>query len=238
MKRDRRSRSEKDLEERLGYHFRKRDLLLRALTHSSYAHEIVGGGADNEPMEFLGDALLGCVISEQLFRAFPDQDEGHLSRFKASLVNAETLAAKARGLRLGEHLLLGKTAEKIGARAKGSLLSDGFEAVVAAIYLDAGFEEVRNFLARQFASDISGLKGSGRPAERDAKTALQELLQSDGQRTPRYEILKESGPAHRRNFLVGVVLEGEVRARGRGRTRKSAEQSAARKLIQRLRKKS
>ena len=224
-----------DLEQKLGHRFRRKELLRRALTHSSYAHEVAGGGADNEPLEFLGDALLGCLVSERLFLAFPERDEGDLSRFKASLVNAETLAAKARRLGLGPHLLLGKTAERVGARSKTSLLSDAFEAIVAALYLDGGFETARAFLERQFASDIQSLTGSGVPDERDAKTALQELLQAGGQPTPRYQILKESGPAHRRNFLVGVVLGGKLLAQGRGRTRKAAEQAAARKVLQGLR---
>lgn len=227
--------SPQELEQRLGYHFNDPLLLTRALTHSSYAHEVAGGNLDNEPLEFLGDALLGCLISERLFRSFPDRDEGHLSRYKASLVNAEILAAKARRLGLGPHLLLGNTAERVGARTKGSLLSDAFEALVAAIYLDGGFEAARAFLDRQFTADIRGLTRSGLADERDAKTALQELLQARGEPTPRYQILKESGPAHRRNFQVGLVLEGRIAAQGRGRTRKAAEQSAARKILLALR---
>ena len=227
--------TEKDLQHRLGHQFQDPQLLARALTHSSYAHEVAGGGLDNEPLEFLGDALLGCLISERLFRTFPDRDEGHLSRFKASLVNSEMLASKARRLAVGNHLLLGVTAERVGARTKSSLLSDAFEAIVAAIYLDGGFEAARAFLERQFASDIRGLTRSGLSDERDAKTALQELLQSKGQPTPRYQILKESGPAHRRNFLVGLLLDGKLAGQGRGRTRKAAEQAAARKILQVLR---
>jgi len=226
---------DQELEQKLGYRFKDPQLMSRALTHSSYAHEVAGGGWDNEPLEFLGDSLLGCLISERLFRAFPDRDEGHLSRYKASLVNAETLAGKARRLGLGQYLLLGVTAERVGARTKGSLLSDAFEALVAAIYLDGGFEAARAFLERQFAVDIRHLTRSGLPDERDAKTALQELLQSRGQPTPRYTILKESGPAHRRNFLVGLMLDGRIASQGRGRTRKAAEQSAARKILQALR---
>jgi ribonuclease-3 len=228
------SPTDSDLEARLGYTFKNAELLHRALTHSSYAHEVEGGGADNEPLEFLGDSLLGCLISERLFLAFPDRDEGHLSRYKASLVNAEILAAKARRLGLSAHLRLGNTAERVGARTKGSLLSDAFEALVAAIYLDGGFEPARTFLDRQFASDIRGLTRAGLPQERDAKTALQELLQSKGQPTPRYQILKESGPAHRRNFLIGLLLDGKIVAQGRGRTRKAAEQAAARKILRAL----
>lgn len=235
MKTRRSAETDSDLEGRLGYAFKSPALLHRALTHSSYAHEVAGGGADNEPLEFLGDSLLGCLISERLFLAFPDRDEGHLSRYKASLVNAETLAAKARRLGLGAHLKLGNTAERVGARTKGSLLSDAFEAVVAAIYLDGGFEPARAFLDRQFSSDIRGLTRAGLPDERDAKTALQEFLQSKGQPTPRYQILKESGPAHRRNFLIGIFLDGRIVAQGRGRTRKAAEQAAARKILRALR---
>ena len=235
MTRSRAIPQEEDLEKKLGHRFRQRDLLRRALTHSSYANEVLGGGTDNEPLEFLGDALLGCLISVRLFQAFPEKDEGDLSRFKASLVSAETLASKARGLALGPHILLGKTAEKVGARSKGSLLSDVFEALVAAIYLDGGFDAARVFLERQFEADFSALTGAGLPRERDAKTSLQELLQSRGRPTPRYQILKESGPAHRRNFLVGLVLEGRAVASGRGRTRKAAEQTAARKVLQILR---
>jgi len=233
--RTRRAReTEPDLEGRLGYRFQRKDLLRRALTHSSYAHEIAGGDADNEPLEFLGDALLGCLVSERLFKTFPDRDEGDLSRYKASLVNAEILAAKARRLGIGPHLLLGKTAEKVGARKKGSLLSDAFEAVVAAIYLDGGFEPARAFLERQLGPDIQKLTRSGVPGARDAKTNLQEFLQARGHPTPRYQILKESGPAHRRNFLMGLLLEGKLLARGRGRTRKAAEQAAARKVLEAL----
>ena len=235
MKSRRSRESSADLEHRVGYNFKRPDLLRRALTHSSYAHEVAGGGPDNEPLEFLGDSLLGCLISERLFLSFPDRDEGDLSRYKASLVNAETLAAKARRLGVAPHLLLGKTAEKVGARTKGSLLSDAFEALVAAIYLDGGFEAARSFLDRQFAADLRGLTRAGLPDERDAKTSLQELLQSRGQPTPRYQILKESGPAHRRNFLVGLMLDGKIAARGRGRTRKAAEQAAARKILQAVR---
>lgn len=223
---------ETDLEHRLGYSFKDPSLLQRALTHSSYAHEVTGGGSDNESLEFLGDSLLGCLVAERLFKTFPDRDEGVLSRFKASLVNAETLAMKARKLGVGGHLLLGNTAERVGARTKGSLLSDAFEAIVAAIYLDGGFDPARSFLERQFATDIRHLTRSGVPYERDAKTALQEFLQGRGDPAPRYQILKESGPAHRRNFLIGLVLGGKIAARGRGRTRKSAEQAAARKLLQ------
>ena len=204
MTRSRAIPQEEDLEKKLGHRFRQRDLLRRALTHSSYANEVLGGGTDNEPLEFLGDALLGCLISVRLFQAFPEKDEGDLSRFKASLVSA-------------------------------SLLSDAFEALVAAIYLDGGFEAARAFLERQFEADFSALTGAGLPRERDAKTSLQELLQSRGRPTPRYQILKESGPAHRRNFLVGLVLEGKAVAFGRGRTRKAAEQAAARKVLQSLR---
>jgi ribonuclease III len=232
---DRVREAPREFEERLGYRFHRKELLLRALTHSSYAHEIAGGGSDNEPLEFLGDALLGCLISERLFLTFPGLDEGHLSRYKASLVNAEILAAKARRLSVGAYLLLGRTAEKVGARTKGSLLSDAFEALVAAIYLDGGFDPARAFLDRLFAADIQKLIRAGVPDERDAKTHLQELLQSRGLSTPRYQILKESGPAHRRNFLVGVLLEGKLLAQGRGRTRKAAEQAAARKVLQELR---
>jgi ribonuclease-3 len=123
----------------------------------------------------------------------------------------------------------------VGARTKGSLLSDAFEAVVAAIYLDGGFEPARAFLERQFASDIRGLTRAGLPEERDAKTSLQEYLQAKGQPTPRYQILKESGPAHRRNFLIGILIEGRIVAQGRGRTRKAAEQAAARKILRALR---
>lgn len=231
MKPPRPAFSPEDLERRIGYRFRRKELLRRALTHSSYAHEIAGGGSDNEPLEFLGDSLLGCLIAERLFLALPDRDEGHLSRAKAALVNAETLAGKARRLGLGTHLLLGRTAERVGARTKGSLLSDAFEAILAAVYLDGGFDAARAFLDRQFAADIRALSGEGIPEERDAKTALQELLQSQGRNTPRYQILKESGPAHRRNFLVGAFLEGKLIARGRGRTRKAAEQAAARKAL-------
>ncbi len=235
MKARRPKESIAELEQKLGHRFKSAEFLRRALSHSSYAHEIIMGGDDNEPLEFLGDSLLGFLISEKLFEVFPDRDEGDLSRFKASLVNADTLALKARRLDLGTHLLLGKTAERVGARTKGSLLSDAFEAVLAAVYLDGGVEAARSVVERMFAADIKGLTRTGLSQERDAKTALQELLQARARETPRYQILKESGPAHRRNFLIGLVIEGKLVARGRGRTRKAAEQAAARKVLQAVR---
>lgn len=212
----------------LGHRFRDPGLLEHALTHRSRANEDVTGGVlDNESLEFLGDAVLGFVVAAMLFERYPDRDEGHKSKIKASLVSTTTLARLAERLQLGDHLLLGRGEEKTGGRRKQALLADTYEAIIAALYLDGGMEAARAFIVREF-DDImreSGVAGGGSD---DHKSVIQELLQSRGDPLPDYVVVAESGPAHRRLFRIELRVRGRVIAVAEGRTKKDAEQEAAR----------
>jgi ribonuclease-3 len=220
------------LEDRIGYRFRDRGLLEHALTHRSRAHEdITGGVADNESLEFLGDAVLGFIIAEALFREYPDLDEGQKSKIKASLVSATTLALVGERLDLGPFLLLGRGEEKTGGRKKTALLADACEAIIAAVYLDGGMEAARDLVLREVWSLRTELShqqaGALTALTGDFKSALQELLQSQERGLPEYRIVGESGPDHRKVFDVEVWVAGEVVARADGRSKKEAEQRAA-----------
>jgi len=219
---------ERSLEGRLGYRFRARPLLLRALTHSSWAHEN-GSAADNEPLEFLGDALLGFLVAEALCARFPDADEGTLSKMKAYLVSRGSLVKVAQGVDLGSHLRVGRASRAEG-RARETLLADGFEAVVAAVHLDGGDAAARALVLRLFGPRMRGLDRA--EAERqDSKTALQEMLQADGKSAPRYRVGATEGPAHLPTFHVDLLVEGIVVAKGEGGSKKEAEQKAARQAL-------
>ncbi len=224
-----RSRDLTQLEARLGHRFKNEALCSRALTHSSYAHE-ESGGADNEALEFLGDAVLGFLVAESLLRRFPDMDEGGLSKFKAFLVSGPNLAAVARGLGLGPHLRLGKTAERGQGRVKESLLGDALEAVIAAVHLDGGDAATRALVGRLFDAQIERLDRVEIEG-RDFKTSLQEVLQASGRPTPRYRVQATEGPPHKPVFHVDLMVEGEVLARGSGGSKKEAEQRAARQAL-------
>jgi ribonuclease-3 len=223
-----------DLERRLGYEFRDRELLMRALTHRSRAHEDASGTiADNESLEFLGDAVLGFVIADMLFREFPQLDEGQKSKIKSTLVSSAALGRLARRLGLGGHLMLGRGEEKTGGRRKQALLADGYEALIAAVFLDGGIDEARRFIMRQFADEIEEVRS---PSfwERDYKSGLQEMLQSRSQPLPEYLVTAESGPDHRKVFQVEVRVQGETLAQASGGSKKEAEQQAARQAIEKL----
>jgi ribonuclease III len=216
------------LQERVAHRFRDRGLLEHALTHRSRAHEDVTGGVfDNESLEFLGDAVLGFVVADQLFHRFPDRDEGQKSKLKASLVSTAALARLAARLELGEHLLLGRGEEKTGGRRKQALLADSYEALIAALYLDGGVEVARAFILREFEALIAEV-ASDEAVSGDHKSALQERLQQRGDPLPEYVVAAEEGPAHRRLFRIEVRLRGRVLAAADGRTKKEAEQDAAR----------
>ncbi len=217
------------LEERLGYAFRDRTLLVHALTHSSHAHE-EGGGTDNEVLEFLGDATLGFLVAYALLRRFPGMDEGGLSKLKAFLVSRSNLAAVARRLRLGAHLRLGRTAEKGEGRTKESLLADALEAVIAAVLMDGGDQPVRDFIARLFGGQIEGLNRD-EVEGRDYKTGLQEALHARGLAAPRYRVIGTEGPAHDPLFHVSLQVDGRELSRARGGSKKEAEQRAARRAL-------
>ena len=222
------------LQEAAGYRFRDRGILEHALTHRSRANEdVTGGVTDNESLEFLGDAVLGFVVAELLFRRYPDRDEGEKSKMKAALVSTHALARQAARLGLGEHLLLGRGEEKSGGRRKRALLADGYEALIAAVYLDGGVEAVRAFILREVEPLLDDVAGAVTIGD-DHKSALQESLQARGEPLPEYVVTAEDGPAHRRLFRVEVRVRGEVLAEAQGRTKKDAEREAARKALEGL----
>jgi ribonuclease-3 len=223
------------LQQAIGYRFRDRGLLEHAMTHTSRANEDISGGVhDNESLEFLGDAVLGFLIAELLFNEFPDRDEGEKSKMKAALVSTTTLARLAEQLSLGDHLLLGRGEEKTGGRRKQALLADGYEALIAAIYLDGGIDQVRAFVVREYEELVADARRLG-SAGQDYKSALQELVQSRNEPLPEYRLVGTIGPDHRKLFQVEVVVSGEAIAEATGTSKKEAEQEAARLALAHLR---
>ena len=223
------------LQAAIGYRFRDRGLLEHAMTHTSRANEDVSGGVvDNESMEFLGDAVLGFVIADTLFRDFPDWDEGEKSKTKASMVSTFALAKQAERLHLGDHLLLGRGEEKTGGRRKQALLADTYEALIAAIYLDGGIDAARAFIRREFHPLLDAARRHG-VAGQDYKSGLQELVQARSQAPPEYRLVGTFGPDHEKRFEVEVVVGGESLARASGPSKKEAEQEAARIALENLR---
>jgi ribonuclease III len=223
------------LERTVGYRFRDRGLLEHALTHRSRVHEDASGGVfDNESMEFLGDSILGFVIADLLFRQFPQHNEGQKSKLRASLVSAASLARLGERINLGEYLILGRGEEKTGGRRKHAIIADCYEALIAEIYLDGGFEPVYAFVRRQFKDLIDEARRTGAAAAftADYKSALQELLQQQGKGLPEYRLAAEIGPAHRRRFEVEVFVGGAPMARADGRSKKEAAQNAARSALE------
>ena len=237
------SNLEEALEERLGYRFQKPALLHRALTHSSAVPELRGETRDesaakesledNERLEFLGDAVLELLASEYLLETFPAWSEGQLSKSRARLVNARSLEKTARRLEIGKFLRLGRGEEKTGGRNKPAILADAFEAVVAAVYLDAGLGAARDVLRRALFEQALEERGE-RIAESDRKSALQEFLQGRGKPPAEYRLAGESGPDHEKLFHVEVWVEGVRLASGEGSTKKEAEQRAARIAMEAL----
>jgi ribonuclease-3 len=219
-------------EERIGYRFQRRDLLTRALTHKSYSHEARHENAmDNETFEFLGDSVLGFVIGDILFTRFPALDEGALSKMKAYLVSATSLAEKARTYGMGDVIYLGVGEEKSGGRKKESLLANLFEAVIAAVYLDGGIAPARELIERSFANDIESIE----PEDllfKDYKTALQELAQGQGLQLPEYSVIQEVGPDHDKRFVVEVKV-GSLVAQGEGSSKQEAAKHALREYAPR-----
>jgi ribonuclease-3 len=222
------------LERAVDYRFRDRGLLEHALTHTSRANEDVSGGViDNESLEFLGDAVLGFVVADMLFQRFPQYTEGQKSKMKAALVSTASLAQLAEGLNLGAHLLLGRGEEKTGGRRKQALLADGFEALIAAIYLDGGIEQARAFIVRSVEDLVDEIEDPDFVA-RDFKSALQERLQAEGLSLPDYRVSGESGPDHHKVFHVELRVQGSVMSQASGRTKKEAEQQAAKLALEEL----
>jgi ribonuclease-3 len=222
------------LETDLGHTFADPNLLDRALTHRSVSPDpgTLAALGDNEQLEFLGDAILGMLVSEELLRAFPTWSEGQLSKSRARLVNESSLANFARQIDLGKYLRLGRGEEKTGGREKPALLADALEAVVAAIYLDGGLAAARGFVGRAIVAKALETEAHS-PSRSDHKSALQELLQAEGLGQAEYRVIEESGPDHRKTFRIEVRASG-ASATGTGRTKKEAEQDAARSVLEHL----
>jgi ribonuclease-3 len=211
----------------MGWRFQQPQLLTEALTHRSYAFESPGQNlAPNERLEFLGDAILGFLCAEYLFRAYPTLSEGDLTDARAALVKAPTLAGFARGLELGNHLRMGRGEERSGGRKREPLLAAAFEALLGALYLDGSLEVVRQFVLPLLEQEAQRVIAGGRL--KDDKSLLQELAQAHLGVTPGYRIVAEDGPAHQRQYTVEVLLGEQVAGQGQGRNKQSAEQAAAR----------
>ncbi len=208
-----------DVEKQLGYSFNDQSLLIRALTHSSATAD------NNERLEFLGDAVLELTISEYLYKTFPHMTEGELTKFRASLVNANNLAKKSKALQIGEALYLGKGEDQTGGRSRESILADAFEAVIGAIYLDSGFDNAREFILSHMTDDIS--ESQSRFALQDSKSILQEILQRNSKSAIIYRIIQELGPQHNKVFVAEVVQDNVVLGTGKGKSKKEAESNAA-----------
>ena len=223
----------KEVEKTIGYSFRKTALLKRALTHKSFANENkLPPEEQNERLEFLGDAVLELAVSELLMEKYPNYSEGDLSKLRAAIVNEKQLASFAREFRLGDLLYLGKGEELTSGREKPSLLADAYEAVLGAIYLDRGFAKAAQVIRKHYQKLLDHT-----PSEdiyKDYKTELQEKSQSLYRSVPRYRLAAESGPDHDKTFQIELLIRGEVMGRGEGRSKKEAEQMAAREALQKL----
>jgi ribonuclease-3 len=222
-----------ELQDRIGYRFKEPDLLVRAMTHRSYRNENPGIPWDNERLEFLGDAVLSVVVATLLWREYPEEDEGSMTRARARLVSEETLALCARRLELGRYLLLGRGEDSTGGRDRNSVLSDAFEALLGAIYVDGGNDiaakAVQRFLGPELNEDFGVL------ADRDPRSRLQERTQALGYGTPEYKVIRVTGPTHEPQFVVQVrCAEGRYLIRGQGGTKKAAATEAARRLLESL----
>ena len=218
------------LEARLGYTFRDRTLLENALMHSSYANERRAAGCtSNERLEFLGDSVLGMVTAEKLYKLFPNLPEGRLSRMRAELVCEQSLHAVALGLELGQYLLLGKGETHTGGRERPSILADAVEAIIAAMYLDGGMEVARTFILEKV---LAGIDAGEMHHVIDYKTELQERVQRKADQHLEYRLIGASGPDHDKRFTMAVLLNGTEIGSGIGRSKKEAEQAAAKAALE------
>lgn len=221
-----------ELEQRIGYKFENFDLLVKAMTHSSYANEHrYEKKENNERLEFLGDAVLELISSDYLFAKYPETPEGVLTKKRASMVCEPTLALCAREIPLGDYLLLGKGEDATGGRKRDSIVSDAMEALIGAIYLDGGFANAKEFVLDFILNDLEH-----KQLFYDSKTILQEIVQENGTQPVEYILTKEEGPDHNKNFTVEARVNGKVMGQGSGHTKKAAEQAAAYQAIRVLRK--
>ena len=221
------------LEERLGVNFKNTALLHQALVHSSYVNENPDSAPEsNERLEFLGDAVLGMVVADDLYQSYPGQDEGMLTELRAHLVRRDTLASAGRALRLGEELLLGRGESAGGGRDRPTNLAHVYEAIVGAIYLDLGIDSARDFIRRPLEDQYRA--AAERAVPLDPKSRLQELSQALYQCTPKYSVMETEGPDHERQFTVEVIIDGASRGIGKGRSKQLAEKAAAGQALKRL----
>jgi ribonuclease-3 len=216
-------------EQIIGYTFKNKQLIKQALSHSSYANERKLPGGSNERLEFLGDSVLSIVVSEYLYTHLTHVAEGELTKLRASLVCEKSLYVFAQQIHLGDFLLLGKGEENTGGRERPSILADAFEAVIAAIYLDGGFEPVSKHILRFIPKDIQHQRT---PAFNDFKTILQEVVQKNPEEKVEYILAGEEGPDHNKRFVVEVCLNSNVIGRGKGKSKKEAEQLAAKEALE------
>jgi ribonuclease-3 len=221
-----------ELQQRLGYDFRDENLLRLALTHPSVAHESGTEIQHNQRLEFLGDAVLGLILSRALYEKFPEAEEGPLTKSRAKLVNRKALAEHARRISLGAHLVLSRGEETSGGRDRDSALADAFEALLGAIFLDGGFDAAREFILREFANDFVALAEISEIE--NPKGELQELLQAKSADAPEYKSLSATGPDHDRHFECAVFHDGIELARGSGKSKKAAESNAALAALEKL----
>ena len=219
------------LQNRIKYQFKDKSILAISVTHSSYANEMRDkSGVSNERLEFLGDSVLGVVVSEYIYKTFQQLPEGELTKIRAALVCESSLYNFAKRIDLGNYLLLGKGEEQSGGRERASILSDAFEALIAAIYLDGGLDPARKFILYFVIKEIKELKQD--PVFKDYKTALQEIVQKNKQEILKYVLVNESGPDHEKVFKVQVHLNSNVIGEGNGRSKKEAEQNAAKQVLE------
>jgi ribonuclease-3 len=219
----------KELEDKLGYHFKNPTYLKNALTHSSYANEVRSAGGSNERLEFLGDSVLGFVVADYLFKNFPNLPEGDLTKKRAALVCEKACCGFSKQLDVGKYLLLSHGEQNSGGRTRPSILADAFESIIAAIYIDGGMEEARKFILR-FVLPL--LQNSRPKTFKDYKTSLQEIIQQNPEERLEYVLTGESGPDHDKHFTVEVHLNNNVIGKGGGRSKKEAEQQAAREALE------
>ena len=217
-----------ELEDKIGYQFKNKNLLLQALTHSSYANEGKKHGRNNERLEFLGDSVLSVIVAKHLFLKYKDIPEGELTKLRASLVCEKALDVFAQQLGLGEYLRLGKGEEMTGGRKRPSILADAFEAVIAALYLDGGYQAAQKFVL-SFIPENLDVKSANQLA--DYKTTLQEIIQQNREEKIEYVLADEKGPDHAKVFTAEVLLNSNVIGVGEGSSKKQAEQNAAKEAL-------
>jgi ribonuclease-3 len=219
------------LQEKIGINFSDEKILLKAITHKSYAYE--RGTESNERLEFLGDAVLNLVVTEFLYENFPELEEGDMSKLKSTLIGIETLYKIGKKMNIGEFLLLGKGEEKTAGREKKRLIGSAVEAIIASIYIDKGFEEVKRVIIRWIKPFLRNIRKSGQ-ITKDWKSKLQEIIQKERRVLPEYKVVKEFGPPHNRRFKIELWIEGERLSSATGTSKKEAEQKAAKNALKKL----